>query len=170
MQEPKCQPFGGFGLSRIAISLAVLASLLAISVIVAGATSNTTDDPFTMEAEAYAEDFGTTLEEAIRRLKLQTTIGELDQQLTSNESETFAGLWIQHEPTFAALARFTRDGENTIQPYISGGDLEDPSSGRNCGEYSDLPRGSPGAAAEKVNSVTVRINSGSTCPKTKWKS
>ena len=52
-------------------------------------------------------------------------IGRLNRQLTHSESNTFAGLWIQHEPEFRVVVKFTEGGEDTIQPYIAGGDLED---------------------------------------------
>jgi len=145
--------------ARVAISLAVLASLVSISVIVAGATGRTTEDPYALEAQVYATDFGTTQEEAIRRLKLQNKVGKLDEQLTNNESQTFAGLWIQHEPTFAVIAKFTKDGENTIQPYITGGDLEDlVQVGTAVNTLSALEQ-AQAASIESVKSTDARTNS-----------
>ena len=46
------------------------------------------------------------------------SVGQLDAQLTTNEPATFAGLWIQHTPDFRVIARFTRNGEATVRPYI----------------------------------------------------
>lgn len=42
----------------------------------------------------------------------------------ASEQGTFAGLWIRHEPEFGAVARFTRDGDQTIRPYLAGSPLE----------------------------------------------
>lgn len=110
--------------ARVAISLAVLTSLVAISVIVAGATDGTTEDPLRRDAQAYASRYGTTVDEALRRLNLQDAVGDLEHQLVSNESASFAGLWIEHTPKFRVIVKFTENGESTIRPYVNGGDLE----------------------------------------------
>jgi hypothetical protein len=70
------------------------------------------------DAEEYARQLGVSVEEAIRRLELQGEIGELNQALEEGEAETFAGLWIQHEPVYRVVVAFTRDAERTIQPYL----------------------------------------------------
>ena len=111
--------------ARIILSTAVLAGLVAVGVITAGATGGQTEDPFGPEAQSYAEDFGVTVNEARRRLGLQEEIGQLDSDLSAGEASTFAGLWIQHEPKFSVIVKFTQDGENTILPYVDGGNLED---------------------------------------------
>ena len=80
-------------------------------------------DPMVTDAQSYAADFGVTLDEALRRLSLQRDVGELDADLMLNEVETFAGLWIQHEPEFRIIVKFTEGGEETIQPYIKDGEL-----------------------------------------------
>ena len=72
------------------------------------------------DARSYAEDFGVELDEAVAILIGQDTIGELDHQLQSNESETFGGLWIQNEPDYRVIVTFTQDGEKTIRPYLDG--------------------------------------------------
>ncbi|MEM9292110.1 MAG: hypothetical protein AAGD01_10555 [Acidobacteriota bacterium] len=59
------------------------------------------------DAAAYAELFGTDIAEAHRRLALQTKIGALDAALTEESAETFAGLWIDHEPEYRVVALFT---------------------------------------------------------------
>ncbi len=147
-------------LARIAISLAVLASLLTISVIVAGATGvSPEENPLATDAQAYASDFGTTVEEAMRRLELQNDIGNLDQQLTTNESQTFAGLWIQHEPNFAVIVKFTGDGEDTIRPYLSGGNLEDLVEVGTAANTLASLENAQAVATEKVKSVNMRFNS-----------
>lgn len=50
------------GIVKTAISLAVLASLLTVSVIVAGATSNSSgEDPLGVDTQSYATEYGTTV-------------------------------------------------------------------------------------------------------------
>ncbi len=83
------------------------------------------DDPLVQDAQIFAASEGIGLEEAVRRLRLQDSIGVLGAELERNESATFAGLWIQHQPEYRVVTAFTRDGEETIKPYVAGGPLED---------------------------------------------
>ena len=64
-------------------------------------------DALTFDAQSYADEWGTTLEEAVSRLELQQAIGELQAALEENESGTFGGLWIQHGPEFRVVIRST---------------------------------------------------------------
>lgn len=82
------------------------------------------NDPLVQDAKMYAAEYGVPLEEAVRRLRLQGPIGALDRELIMEERGTYAGLWIQHEPVYRVIARFTRDGERTIRPYAEGRPLE----------------------------------------------
>lgn len=85
-----------------------------------GDGSNTINtDALGMDAKAYAADYGVTVEEARRRLTLQGSVGSLEEALVDNESDTFGGLWIQHEPEFRIVARFTQGGESTVRPYVT---------------------------------------------------
>ena len=77
-------------------------------------------DAVIQDARSYAEDTGVDLDEAVRRLGLQRTIGKLGAAVSENEQETYGGHWIQHEPTFGVVFAFTRDGEETIRPYVHG--------------------------------------------------
>ncbi len=49
-------------------------------------------DALLKDATEYAKDVGVSVGEAVRRLKLQTAIGQLDAKLTSGEPDTFGGL------------------------------------------------------------------------------
>ncbi|MDD4986037.1 MAG: hypothetical protein PHQ43_09650, partial [Dehalococcoidales bacterium] len=73
------------------------------------------------EMEIYAEHYGITIDEAMRRFEIQDAFAGLDTELSIKEPETFAGLYIQHEPEFRMVALFTRDGEEAIKPYIPEG-------------------------------------------------
>jgi hypothetical protein len=53
------------------------------------------------------------------RLALQDEIGELGAALEANEADTFAGLWIEHEPEYRVVVAFVGDaGEEVIRPYL----------------------------------------------------
>ena len=77
------------------------------------------------DAQWYAAQFGVELSEAIRRLTLQETIGELGATLESNEKGTLGGIWIQNEPEYRIVAAFTKDGEKTMAKYVKDGPLLD---------------------------------------------
>lgn len=78
------------------------------------------NDPLLQEAQAYAEAEGIELEEALARLDAQQALSEsgLQEALMENEAETFAGLWLQHEPAFRIVVAFTENGEQTMAPYL----------------------------------------------------
>lgn len=59
------------------------------------------------DAAWYARDNGVSLEEAERRLARQPEIGAVQQRL--NDDPRFAGLWIEHQPTYRVVVRFTGD-------------------------------------------------------------
>ena len=75
------------------------------------------------DAQWYADQYGVSLEEAISRLMLQNTIGELGAEIESKEADTLAGFWIQHEPEYRVVVAFTKDGEATISKYVQDGPL-----------------------------------------------
>jgi hypothetical protein len=75
------------------------------------------------DASAYAQMAGISLEEAIRRLRLEPQIGQLNAVLESSEPATFAGLWIEQKPAYRVVARFTRDGARTLSRYVEGTSL-----------------------------------------------
>lgn len=77
------------------------------------------------DASWYANRFNVPLEEALRRLELQESIGELNARLSEQQLTTFAGLWIEHEPDFKVVVAFTENGKETLQPYIHDQPYED---------------------------------------------
>lgn len=79
------------------------------------------ENPILQDAQYYADAMGVTLEEALSRLDTQNedAISALNEQLQTNEADTFAGLWIQHEPEYRIVVAFTRDGEETIRKYAA---------------------------------------------------
>lgn len=81
------------------------------------------EEAYRADAEAYVAAFGGTVDEAVRRLKLQDKIVELDEKLQAHKSSVFAGLWIEHTPRFRVVVQFTRGGKEVVLPYIQKGPL-----------------------------------------------
>ncbi|MBE2197815.1 MAG: hypothetical protein IAE79_04335 [Anaerolinea sp.] len=107
--------------NRIVILLAVIL-LLACS---CGRAVEVEETPIHPDAQAYAAALGVSLEEASRRLQLQNSIGELGAALQANEADTFAGLWLEHEPAYKVVVAFVGDGEEVIRPYLTNPALAD---------------------------------------------
>ncbi len=87
------------------------------------------DMPFDEEAllqgaKSYSAEVGTTVDESIRRLKLMHRVGALKAALEENESPTFGGVWIQHDPDFRIVVGLKGADYNQIRPYVAGGELE----------------------------------------------
>lgn len=92
------------------------------------------------ETAWYARAYCVSVEEAHRRIEIQLrgsigprtepgppplpaapddSIGNLQGVLRENEPDTFAGLWIQHEPTYGVAVAFTRDAAATLAKYTN---------------------------------------------------
>lgn len=81
----------------------------------------TYNEALRQDAQQYATEMGITLEEALARLSIQSeeSISALQNQLQTHEAETFAGLWLQHQPEYRVVVAFTRDGAETIRRYVA---------------------------------------------------
>ena len=75
-------------------------------------------DALQRDAEYMAADLGITVEDATTRLQSQGAIGELNAALAERERDNFSGLWIEQTPEYRVVVAFTRDGQETIKPYI----------------------------------------------------
>ncbi|WP_454597633.1 hypothetical protein [Qipengyuania sp. SM2507] len=92
------------------------------------------------ETAIYARSYCVSVEEAHRRIEIQLrgstgprtepgpppppgaaddSIGNLQMVLREQEPDTFAGLWIQHEPAYGVAVAFTRDAAVTLAKYTS---------------------------------------------------
>ena len=111
--------------ATIALGAILIALVVAASLALSPGTETITSDALGVDAQAYASDYNVTVEEARRRLTLQGSVGPLQKDLIDNESATFAGLWIQHEPEFRIVTNFTQDAEATVMPHVTGGPLAD---------------------------------------------
>lgn len=81
------------------------------------------DEAYRRDAQAYVEAFGGTVEEAIRRLKLQIPVAELEKTLQDKEADKFAGLWIEHLPRFRVVVQLTKGNKQVIAQYVSNEEL-----------------------------------------------
>jgi hypothetical protein len=99
--------------------LALLTGCAAPEPVAEGPTP-THNEAFRQDAQQYATEMGITLEEALARLSKQNeeAISALQNQLQTHEAETFAGLWLQHQPEYRVVVAFTRDGAETIRRYV----------------------------------------------------
>lgn len=70
---------------------------------------------------AYARAHGVSVQEARRRMAQRNRLdpGHLQARLTQAEKATFAGLWVEHRPTYRVVVRFTRDPAGTLRKYTT---------------------------------------------------
>ncbi len=86
-------------------SLAILVSALCAPL--AFGQSDFSNHALLEDAADYAKTVGIDLDEAVKRLRLQDEIGELNGYLYKEMRDSFAGLWIEHNPEFRVVVRFT---------------------------------------------------------------
>lgn len=75
------------------------------------------------DARMYAAYYGVSIKEAKRRFHLQNAAGDLNAQLLNNESTTFAGLWLEHKPTFRVVVQFAGIAKHNIATYTQNKEL-----------------------------------------------
>ena len=110
---------------RLVVALGVLLTVVAapVAIVLMNQYMNTeaaASDAMRQDAQSYAAQWGIGLDEAIRRLQLQRSIGALGAELEENEAGTYAGHWIKHGSgpnDFGMVVKFTSDGNGTIQGY-----------------------------------------------------
>ncbi|MBT2745547.1 MULTISPECIES: S1 family peptidase [unclassified Lysobacter] len=92
-------------------------ALLLTALLCAASIANASDgDPI---AVSYAQMHGVSLVEAKRRLARVPYIGQLDKRLQRELPDTFAGLYIEHEPSYRVVVRFTKDAQAQLARYTS---------------------------------------------------
>ena len=100
----------------------VLISLIAFPVL---AQTTSPAQALLEDATAYAQQTGVSVDEATRRIAIERAAGALDAVLNSEESATFAGLWIQDKPSYRVIVRFTdAAAEGRLRARVAGGPLE----------------------------------------------
>ena len=90
------------------------------------------------ELTYYSRTYCVSLPEARRRMDIQNrdaigaetepggpppppadSIGAISQRIEAGEADTFAGLWIRHQPDYRVVVAFTRDAARTLRKYTS---------------------------------------------------
>ena len=70
------------------------------------------DDALARDAVEYSRMVGVSEAEALRRLQLQSVIGELSASLEAQQQGRFGGLFIEHEPDYRVVVLLTSlDGD-----------------------------------------------------------
>ena len=118
------------------------------------------DDALVRDAREYASVMQVDLDEAIRRLQLQDAIGGLGAALVEKEEDTFAGLWIQHQPEYRVIAQFARNGEATIRPYSENGPLAGIVEVRTASITLNELETARAQASQVTQELGIRANSG----------
>lgn len=70
------------------------------------------------DATHYADTFGVSVDEAMRRLNLSESIGEFAALLAEKEPDAFAGFWQTHASEYRAYIAFTHDGQALLDSYL----------------------------------------------------
>ncbi len=76
------------------------------------------DDPAILDAQAYAEKFSITEDEALMRLYIQDKLGLIEENIAQAKPKSFAGLWIEHEPEYRIIVQTTSEETSTLPSYF----------------------------------------------------
>jgi len=124
----------------------------------------TPTDALRHDATTLAQDLRISVDDALLRLQQQELVGQLNAQLEQREAATFAGLWVQQQPTYHIVVAFTRDGQSTIRPYMAGTALEPFIEVRTAtASYADL-RAAQQAAQQQLHTLGLVADSGINLP------
>jgi hypothetical protein len=77
------------------------------------------------DAQHYADAFGVELDEALRRMDLQSKLGSEGHDLEVGEPDRFGGLFWEHEPEYRLVVQMTDGDEETVREYIQDPELQD---------------------------------------------
>lgn len=117
----------GRGSRAAAVALATL--LLLPSPPLSGEGSRAaTDGALVEDARSYAADMGVSLDEAVRRLGLQVELDATIDAARDAAPDRFAGGWIQHQPDFRLILRFTGESAGLAQVEAIAADAPAPVS------------------------------------------
>jgi hypothetical protein len=92
-----------------AFLVALLVPSLAIPPPPAFASAEGTGDAVTAAVSDYASHFQVSAEEAQRRVRLLDEVGDLEARLESEYRDSFAGLWVEHDPDLTLFVAVTSD-------------------------------------------------------------
>ena len=116
--------------------------------------------PRSRDARLHPSDEGAALENELSHAALQDPVGELQAELAAKERDTFAGLWIEWTPQFRVVVLFTRDGEETIRPYIENAPFADAVEVRTVRATLGELQNADAAANRAVGDLGIAFNSG----------
>lgn len=101
-----------------AVLAVFLCSLLAVPAF--AQSPNPPSQALLQDAASYAAANKVSVDEAVRRLRLQVEAGRLEATLTTQEP-SFAGLWIEHQPQHRLIVRFQdRSAEGRLRTRVAG--------------------------------------------------
>ncbi len=95
-----------------------IARLLAVSVALAPlAVTQALAQNSEAGTRQYAEYRGVSTSEASKRMQFEHDAGALNGRLAREQPDTFAGLYIEHDPEFRVVVRFTGDAAKQLAKY-----------------------------------------------------
>lgn len=105
-------------------TVAALVSLFVISGLVVADEAPTASedveasaDDVRQDAVEYSATFGVSVDEARRRLELQPALGSLIHEMEGLAPTRFAGGWIEHEPEYRVVVRYTGEDVGLAQAF-----------------------------------------------------
>lgn len=127
------------------------------------------DEAMAKDTEGYAEAYGVTREEAIRRGYLQTEMGATVQGLRETLPDRFAGIWLEHSPEYRIVAWYTggEDGLEAVREigaaaplpvFIKTGAAHTIPELLVIGEIARTRLAAAGGIDERANGVTIDLN------------
>lgn len=87
--------------------------------------ARTQEEALRYDAMWYAEYFGVSPEEAIRRLSLTSSIEALYAALARGEEDSFAGAWVTHLPEHSFHIAFVNNSNVDLSPYLKNSPLKE---------------------------------------------
>jgi hypothetical protein len=111
-------------------------------------------------AAAYASTVGVDIKEAMFRLKLQDSIGNLEATLAEKEAAIYAGLQVQHQPDFRIIVRLTEVDRGILTPYLTDATLSKLIELREATFTIKELEFARAQAAEMVAKLGIRFSSG----------
>ncbi len=118
-------------------------------------------DALRQDAPSFADAQGISLEEAMERLTNQEGIGEIQPLLEADFPDTYAGLWIQHEPEYGVVIALTEGDISTVQPYIAGKPWEPVVEVRQVEHSLAELRAAQTAASQAAQELNIPVSTGS---------
>ncbi len=71
------------------------------------------------DVESYAKDFNVSLDEAARRINIAEKLGDLQATLEVNETDNFAGLWIDNGAQYRVVIQLIHGPKKDVLKYVT---------------------------------------------------